>query len=86
MVPQKIQPNPNSTFPGQEARLLRYHDVLTKISASRQSNGKAHLSVDNTLYISDGWISDDDAEVEPQTKPADIGPLLGGFADADTIE
>lgn len=86
MVPQKVQPTPNSTFPGQDARLLRYQDVLTKISASRQSNGKTHLSVDNTPYISDGWISEDDTEEEPPAKRADVGPLLGGFADAENIE
>jgi hypothetical protein len=87
MVPQKAQPTPNSTFPGQDARLLRYQDVLTKISAIRQSNGKTRLSVDNMAYTSDGWISEeDDAEDERPTKPADVGPLLGGFADAENIE
>ena len=87
MVPQKAQPTPNSTFRGQDARLLRYQDVLTKISVARQSNDKTHLSVDNTPYISDGWISEgDDVEDEPPVKPTNVGPLLGGFADAENIE
>lgn len=87
MVPQKVSPTPNSAFPGQDARLLRYQDVLTKISANGRSNDTTHLSADNTPNISDGWISEeDDAEGGPTAKPADVGPLLGGFADAETME
>lgn len=84
MVPQKTQ---NSAFPGQDARLLRYQDVLTKISVNGESNDKSHLSVDNAPYISDGWISEEDeADGEPPAKPADVGPLLGGFADAEAVD
>lgn len=87
MVPQKVQHTPNAAFPGQDARILRYQDVLTKISANGESNDKSHLSVDNAPYISDGWISEEDeADSEPPAKPTDVGPLLGGFADAETVD
>lgn len=87
MVPQKVQPTPNAGFPGQDARLLRYQDVLTKISANGESKDKFHLSVDNTPYTSDGWISEEDeADSEPPAKPANVGPLLGGFADAEAVD
>jgi hypothetical protein len=87
MVPQKVQATRNSSFPGQDARIGRYEKVLTKISANGQSNDKAHLSTDSTSYVLDGWVSEeDDAEGEAPTKPADVGPLLGGFADAEAME
>ena len=60
---------------------------MTKISANGKSNDKSHLPADNTPYTSDGWISEeDDTEGEPPAKPANVGPLLGGFADAETME
>jgi hypothetical protein len=87
MVPQKVAPAPGTAFPGQDARLVRYQDVLTKISANGQSISSAHQSPDNTPNISDGWISEeDDTEGRVPAKPADVGPLLGGFADAETME
>lgn len=86
MVPQNAPPTASTVFLGQDARLVRYQDVLTKISANGQSTSIIHQAADSTPNISDGWISEeDDAEGVPP-KPADVGPLLGGFADAETIE
>jgi hypothetical protein len=85
MVPQNAPPTPSVVFHGQDARLLRYQDVLTKITANGQSTNITHQLADS--YISDGWISEeDDVEVGPLAKPADVRSLLGGFADAETME
>jgi hypothetical protein len=87
MVPQNIQPN--NGFPAQDPKLLRYQDVLGKMSTADQRNTLKQLSAESTLNISDGWVSEgDDAEdkgYEP-VKSEHIGPLLGGFADADVME
>ena len=87
MVPQNVPPTSSAIFHGQDARLLRYQDVLTKITANGQSTNINHQLADSTPNISDGWISEeDDAEVGPLAKPADARSLLGGFADAETVD
>lgn len=87
MVPQKVAPAPGTAFPGQDARLVRYQDVLTKISANGQSINSTYQSADNTPNISDGWISEeDDTEGRVLAKSADVGPLLGGFGDVEAME
>jgi hypothetical protein len=90
MVPQNVPPTPSADFPAQDARLLRYQDVLTKISARGQSAKTSHPSPDSTPNISDGWISEEDdaGDIEGRSpvKSADVGPLLGGFADAEDME
>lgn len=87
MIPQKGQPALNAAFPSQDARVLRYQDVLTKISANRDAFNNTPMPADHAAYMSDGWISEEDeADAQPQTKPANVGPLLGGFGDAETME
>lgn len=87
---QNIPPVASSAvFPAHDARLLRYQDVLAKMSAQR-SPITNHLSHDGTLDMSDSWISGgDDAEDgqgQRSVKSEAIGPLLGGFADADSVD
>lgn len=90
MVPQTAQPVPSTLFLAQHARLLKYQDVLAKISTKDPSNVTNQSSTDATPNISDGWISDEDEVEEAKglgtIKSEDLGPLLGGFADAQTTE
>jgi len=90
MVPQSV-PSPATTtsFPAQDARLLRYQDVLAKtlsMTAHDQSIQSNQSSVEGTPNMSDGWISDEDDTEEMKiykpVKSEGVGPLLGGFADA----
>jgi len=87
MVPQNMPPTPSTVFPAQDARLLRYQDVLAKMSAKGDSSTTNQLSAESTPNISDGWISEEDDAVEDKgsraVKSKDVGPLVGGFADAD---
>lgn len=89
MVQQNVPPPPNTVFPAQDARLLRYQDVLAKMSINDQSKALPPTA-ENTPNISDGWISEEDVAGEPKTeepiKSDNVGPLLGGFADAETLE
>jgi len=90
MVPQNVPPPTSTLFSAQDARLLRYQDVLAKISTKGQSTKTTHLSAESTPNMSDGWISEEDDEDEikgrPPIKSADVGPLLGGFADAEAMD
>jgi hypothetical protein len=58
------------------------------MSTQDASSKTKHASADNTPIVSDGWISeDDDVEEMKRHKPVKsegIGPLLGGFADAES--
>lgn len=89
MVPQSVPPAPNAAFPAPNARSLRYQDVLAKMSTNDRSKAlpPAAESIPN---ISDGWISEEDGAGEPKIDDAvtsdNVGPLLGGFADAETLE
>ncbi|KAH7346180.1 late endosomal/lysosomal adaptor and MAPK and MTOR activator-domain-containing protein [Rhexocercosporidium sp. MPI-PUGE-AT-0058] len=78
----------NTLFPAQDARLVRYQDVLSKISPSDPSCKTNQHPIDHTPIASDGWISDDEdvEEMKGHTpvKSEGIGALLGGFADADS--
>ncbi|KAF8850721.1 hypothetical protein BDZ45DRAFT_185286 [Acephala macrosclerotiorum] len=89
MVPQNnIPPSATTTFPVQEARLLRYQDVLAKISTSDMAMKPNQPLAENTPAPSEGWISDeedlDGMQSHKPVKSDGIGPLLGGFADAET--
>lgn len=89
MVPQSVPPTPNTVFPAQDVRLLRYQDVLAKMSTNDQSKALP-LSAESTPNISDGWISEEEGPDEPKgyksVKSDNVGPLLGGFSDAETME
>ncbi|PBP18058.1 hypothetical protein BUE80_DR011064 [Diplocarpon rosae] len=95
LVPQNAYPATASTsattgFPAQDARLVRYQEVLAKISASDAPSKPNQFPTDPTLIASNGWMSEDDEvdEVKGHTpvKSEGIGPLLGGFADADSVK
>lgn len=90
MVPQTTSPFPTTVFPAQDARLLKYQDVLAKMSTKGASNHAIQSSIDPTPHMSDGWISDEDdveeAKVQRSIKSENVGPLLGGFADTQTVE
>jgi hypothetical protein len=87
-VPQNGGPTPYPVFPAQDAKILRYQDVLAKMSTQDQSSKTKRASSDNTPIVFDGWISEDDdvEEMKRHTpvKSEGIGPLLGGFADAES--
>jgi hypothetical protein len=89
MVPQSVPPAPSTVFPAQDARLLRYQDVLAKMSTNDQSKALP-LAAESLPNISDGWISEEDGADQPKSdepvKSDSAGPLLGGFADAETME
>ncbi len=90
MVPQNNTPPSATTnnFPVQDAILLRYQDVLAKISSPDSATQPNQYMAENTPAASEGWISDEDDLEEMQShrsiKSDGIGPLLGGFADAET--
>jgi len=88
LVPQNGAPTPAAGFPAQDAKILQYQDVLAKMSTQDQSNRTRLASADNTPIVSDGWISEEEdmEEMKRHTpvKSEGIGPLLGGFADAES--
>ncbi|KAB8293750.1 hypothetical protein EYC80_009235 [Monilinia laxa] len=88
MIPQNVPRAPVTMFTGQDARLLRYQDVLAKMPTQDESNNTKQPPVEGTHPISDGWMSDDeDVEETKKYRPVkseDVGPLLGGFADAES--
>ena len=88
MVPQAGPPPSSTVFPAQDARLLHYQDVLAKISAKEASTKPNPLPSESTQQASEGWLSDEDEVEEMKTytpvKSEDVGPLLGGFAGADS--
>ena len=90
MVPQSAPPAPNTIFPAYDARLLRYQDVLAKMSANDQLKGPL-LPCESTPNIPDGWISEEEGLEEPKdgykrVRSENVGPLLGGFADVGNLD
>lgn len=92
MVPQNNMSPPATTSTGfiQDARLLRYQDVLAKVATPDATSKATQYLSDNTPAPSEGWTSDEDDLEEMQNyRPIQsdgIGPLLGGFDDAETRE
>ena len=89
MMPQSALSGPNTVFPGHDARLLRYNDVLAKLSSSDQSK-RLLFSSESTPNTSDGWISEEEGLLEPKmlnpVRSKNVGPLLGGFSDAENMD
>lgn len=87
MVPQNAPRAAGTIFVGQDRRLLRYQDIISKMSAHAPTEASPIFSEGNAAG-SDGWISEDDDLDEAKSfgpvKTDDIGPLLGGFADAES--
>ncbi|KAL8372523.1 hypothetical protein RB595_002042 [Gaeumannomyces hyphopodioides] len=66
---------PAYAFPGQDARLARYQNLLSKLSGDE-------ASVCSTASTKVDWVPwDDDMELQPAPK-TEAGPLVGTFADA----
>lgn len=88
MIPQNTARVSGTGFGGQDTRLLRYQDVLAKISTHAQSENPHQSSVGNNANMSDGWVSEEedleDGKPYGHVKSEDVGPLLGGFADAES--
>lgn len=83
MIPQSFQRSPSTNFSGQDARLLQYQDVLSKIATDQSPN--ALEPVTNVHHFAD-WSSDDEDGGETKfrvVESREIGPLLGGFADVE---
>lgn len=87
MVPQIAPSTSTSIFPARDARILRYQDVLAKLSESNEYGTSDHPPPGERSF-SDGWMSEDEAaeraHFNKTVKSGDGGPLLGGFADADS--
>jgi hypothetical protein len=84
-------PPPTSTVPAtHDTRFLRYQDVLAKMPPQDRTSKSKQYPNENTPSASEGWLSDDDEVEEVKgctpVKSEGIGPLLGGFADADSAE
>jgi len=90
MVPQSVPPPPTSTFPVHDARLSRYQDVLAKLSTKGLAKTTNQQLNDGASNPSDGWLSDDDNVDDFRgihaIKSETTGPLLGGFADAESVD
>jgi hypothetical protein len=88
MAPQAIQPPTATAFPAQDVRLLHYQDVLAKMSKIETSTKTNQFPAELTQEASDGWLSKDEQVEEIKTytlvKSEGVGPLLGGFSDADS--
>ncbi|PBP20198.1 hypothetical protein BUE80_DR009086 [Diplocarpon rosae] len=89
--PATASPAATTAFPAPDARLVRYQEVLANISAADASSKPHQVPPDQTLMASDGWMSEEDEEGDEgkghtPVKSEGIGPLLGGFADADSVK
>ncbi|RDW75239.1 hypothetical protein BP6252_06381 [Coleophoma cylindrospora] len=77
-----------TSFAGQDTRILRYQDILAKVTANTQKEALPQFQSTSNTTATDGWISDEDDLEEAKTfspvKSADLGPLVGGFADAES--
>ncbi|KAL7622149.1 hypothetical protein AAE478_007651 [Parahypoxylon ruwenzoriense] len=79
--PQRTQP---AIFSGQDARLARYQNILSKLSADGEN-----ASADDGQGAAEWLLSEDDT-VELQGKAPSVkdeagGPLVGTFADATAV-
>lgn len=86
MAPQNSQRGPSTTFTGQDARLLRFQDVLAKMSTEPDS--KEDLNTEAVSPEGEGWIVNgeetDSSNAFKVVKSKEIGPLMGGFADLES--
>ncbi|KLU85877.1 hypothetical protein MAPG_04897 [Magnaporthiopsis poae ATCC 64411] len=65
-------------FPGQDARLARYQNLLSKLSGDEASvSSTASTKVD---WVP--WDEDNNVELQPAAPKKEAGPLVGTFADA----
>ncbi|QSZ36223.1 hypothetical protein DSL72_007349 [Monilinia vaccinii-corymbosi] len=87
MAPPNVPRAAVKIFTGPDGRLLRYEDVLAEMPTQHGSSNTKQTPVEGTHPFADGWISDDEDVEEMKkykmVKSEDMGPLLGGFADAE---
>jgi len=87
MVPQNVQRAPSVVFSGQDARLLHYQDVLAKVSSSKVPDAENGSTSNSPGHDDADWLSegeDDEGSANlAVVKTAEVGPLLGGFADLE---
>lgn len=87
MLPQAT-PRAASTIFSNDARLLRYQDVLTKISVPDQPSSTSQPLQESFPNMSDGWMVEEDDTRETKSSPGikstNVGPLLGGFEDVES--
>jgi len=85
MVPQTSQRGSTTTYTAHDARLLRFQDVLAKMSTEPDSMGELPAGIVSPEC--DGWIvSGDETGADNEfkvVKSEEIGPLLGGFTDIE---
>jgi len=85
MVPKNPRRGPSTAFPRQDARLSRFQDVLSKMSA--ESDSTKELTTEAVSPEGDGRSvnrEETDASNDFKViKSKEIGPLLGGFADLE---
>ncbi|KAI0483820.1 late endosomal/lysosomal adaptor and MAPK and MTOR activator-domain-containing protein [Xylaria cf. heliscus] len=81
ITPQESQRTPPTMLPGQDARLARYQNILSKLSSD---DGTA--MADNSQGAIAWLVSEDDSADGPEhnitIKEGTSGPLVGTFADA----
>ncbi|KAI0107702.1 late endosomal/lysosomal adaptor and MAPK and MTOR activator-domain-containing protein [Hypoxylon sp. NC0597] len=83
ITPQESQRTQPALFSGQEARLARYQNILSKISPEVENNADGGSGAVE-------WLLSEDDTVELQGKAPSIkdeagGPLVGTFADITAI-
>jgi len=90
MVPQSVAPVSTAAFPAQDARSLRYQHVLRNMSIKERQYGTNQAPIESIPNASDGWISEEEDVEESKgsraVESSSVGPLLGGFADAEFVE
>jgi len=86
VAPPNSHRGPSTTFTGQDARLMRFQDVLAKMSAEPDST--EDLSTEAVSPESEGWaVNGEETDTGNDfkvVKSKERGPLLGGFEDLDT--
>jgi len=86
MMSHQSQPTQLSLLPVHDARFFRYQGVLARMTAHDQLSQTIHHTNDSTPSASGNWVGEDDSKEMKSWGPVKtdgIGPLLGGFADAD---
>lgn len=86
LVPQNSPRGQSTAYTAQDARLLRFQDVLAKMSTEQDSTEE--ISTETVSPGGDGWIvygEETDANNDFKVvKSKEIGPLLGGFTDLES--
>ncbi|KAI0193099.1 late endosomal/lysosomal adaptor and MAPK and MTOR activator-domain-containing protein [Astrocystis sublimbata] len=81
ITPQGSERAPPAMFPGQDARLARYQNILSKLS-SDDSVGTADGAQGAVAWLVSEEDNTDGAEHNITIKEGSAGPLVGTFADA----